>query len=418
MTMPFKSKAYEISLADYPRPSTANEEVQVLADFVENPDTIEEAQKNIEPWMFQDERRREAWSRLLNMQVVGKPVDLSTISAEIDQDTYSEILRAKTSTTLEAITHYSVLGNAARNRDAYDVALEVITGSSKNTKIDTEAIKARIDKLFTSTPSANWRDFRFNPNEEIVESEPLIRCGNSTIVTRENITVITGKPKACKTTFQSAMIASCLTGDQVLNMKACKPLSILLADTEQSKIHLSRQTDRIFRMGHLEKGDMILFDILALRPLSPTDRYNTLISAIEECRPDIVFIDGAADLISDTNDLQQSETLVANLLTVASKLNCGVVCVVHSNPSSDKIRGHLGSCFERKAETVILLERDGMDNNIRVRPKEARNRPFEAFSICLNELGDPENMPQKSRKRLKNYLLKQWTLTNSMGTLT
>lgn len=239
------------------------------------------------------------------------------------------------------------------------------------------------------TATKGWRTALFDVTKEVSEPDPLICCGGGMIVSRENLCVITGKPKACKTTFQSAMVASCMIGGRVLTFDAPHPLRILLADTEQAPFHLKRQCDRAFRLAGLESGGYDGLTVLNLRPYTPTERYNYIVEAVEEVRPDIVFIDGASDLITDTNDLQQSEALVSNLLTLTSRYGCGIVTIVHTNPgSTEKIRGHIGSTLERKCESSILLTREGMENTIKVSPKEARNRPFEPFSVTLNEHGD------------------------------
>lgn len=257
------------------------------------------------------------------------------------------------------------------------------------------------------TASKGWRTAIFDVTEDIAQPDPLISCGGGMIVSRENLCVITGKPKACKTTFQSAMVASCMIGGRVLTFDAPHPLRILLADTEQAPFHLKRQCDRAFRLAGLESGEYDGLTVLNLRPYTPAERYTYIVEAVEEIRPDIVFIDGASDLITDTNDLQQSEALVSNLLTITSRYGCGIVTIVHTNPGgAEKIRGHIGSTLERKCETSILLTREGMENTIKVSPKEARNRPFEPFSVTLNEHGDLELTTDDVPRSATDWLIK------------
>ena len=237
------------------------------------------------------------------------------------------------------------------------------------------------------TATNGWRTALFDVTKEIALPDPLVSCGGGMIVSRGNICVITGKPKTLKTTLQSYMVASCMVGGKVLTFEAPGPLRIIVADTEQAPYHLKRQCDRAFRLAGLDRYNELT--VLNLRPFAPIDRYTYIVEAIEEVRPDIVFIDGASDLITDTNDIQQSETLVSNLLTITSRYGCGIVTIVHTNPGSvEKIRGHIGSTLERKCESSILLTREGMGDTIKVSPKEARNRPFEPFTLILDEHGD------------------------------
>ena len=61
---------------------------------------------------------------------------------------------------------------------------------------------------------------------------------------------------------------------------------------------------------------------------------------------------------------------------------------MHTNPGSDKARGHLGSSLQRKAETVLFVHRVG-DTSV-VEPQFCRNEPFERFAFTINEEGIPE----------------------------
>ncbi len=68
-----------------------------------------------------------------------------------------------------------------------------------------------------------------------------------------------------------------------------------------------------------------------------------------------------------------------------------ILCVLHTNPGSDKARGHLGSSLQRKAETVLFVHRVG-ETSV-VEPQFCRNEPFERFAFSINEAGIPEVCP-------------------------
>ena len=108
----------------------------------------------------------------------------------------------------------------------------------------------------------------------------------------------------------------------------------------------------------------------------------------------MVVIDGIADLQRNTNDLEESDALVGALMALSTNTNTHILCVLHTNPGSDKARGHLGSALQRKAETVIYVHRNG--NSSIVEPQFCRNEPFERFAFCVSEEGIPEicDIPQ------------------------
>ena len=90
----------------------------------------------------------------------------------------------------------------------------------------------------------------------------------------------------------------------------------------------------------------------------------------------------------DTNDLRESEALVGELMALSTQFNCHIICVLHTNPNSDKARGHVGSALQRKAETVIFVHKVG-DCSV-VEPQFCRNEEFTPFAFHITEEGVPE----------------------------
>jgi hypothetical protein len=70
--------------------------------------------------------------------------------------------------------------------------------------------------------------------------------------------------------------------------------------------------------------------------------------------------------------------------------------VLHTNPNSDKARGHIGSALQRKAETVIFVHKVG-DCSV-VEPQFCRNEEFEPFAFIIDEEGLPVecDLPKES----------------------
>jgi hypothetical protein len=72
-----------------------------------------------------------------------------------------------------------------------------------------------------------------------------------------------------------------------------------------------------------------------------------------------IVIDGTADLVVDVNDAAECNAFVAELHALAIECGCPIINIVHENPGQDggKMRGHLGSQLERKAESNIRLRK-------------------------------------------------------------
>ena len=105
----------------------------------------------------------------------------------------------------------------------------------------------------------------------------------------------------------------------------------------------------------------------------------------------LVVLDGIADLVADVNNLEQCNEAIQKLMSWTDELQCHIVTIIHSNYGSDKPTGHLGSFLEKKAETQIKLEKNGVNQGwITVECKRSRNKSFETFSFTINEKGLPE----------------------------
>lgn len=401
-----------VSLGDYPIPSSAEAEEQIIADVINSPEGFSDYRELVKDDYFSDRENRAIWERLCGMYDRGEEISLLSLSSIAGKDTINKIIEKPVATEYQALSHCKNLASISRRKSMYIAATDLLIAVSKGIpekEAEQDAFE-RLSQSFNETTVGNdWKSTIFDYTANVKQPDPLLLCCGVPIATAENLTVISGKPKVCKTTLQSAIIAACLTGGSVINFSPASPFfRILLADTEQSDYYLSKQCDRIFRMAGTKKEDgKSAFEVLNLRPYTPQNRFEFIKKAVEEYRPNLLFIDGSADLIEDTNDLQLSERLVSDLLTLSSKYDLGIVTIVHSNPGGEgKIRGHLGSCLERKAETVISLEREGSGDSIKVKPRQARNRPFDAFTITINAQGDPELVsPDESPRTAEDWLI-------------
>jgi hypothetical protein len=168
-------------------------------------------------------------------------------------------------------------------------------------------------------------------------------------------------------------------------------LNVLWVDTEQGEHHVRRVIQRITAMTGAQLGGAIAeprLTTLALRELAPYERKARMYDAMRLMAYDIVVIDGIADLQRNTNDLEESDALVSELMALSTQTNTHIICVLHTNPGSDKARGHLGSSLQRKAESVLYVHRNGECSV--VEPQFCRNEPFERFAFTISEDGIPE----------------------------
>ena len=81
-------------------------------------------------------------------------------------------------------------------------------------------------------------------------------------------------------------------------------------------------------------------------------------------------------------------------MALSTESNCHIMSVLHTNPNSDKARGHIGSTLQRKVETMIYVRKVG-ERSV-VEPQYCRNEEFAPFAFHITEQGLPEECEMPS----------------------
>jgi hypothetical protein len=138
----------------------------------------------------------------------------------------------------------------------------------------------------------------------------------------------------------------------------------LIFDTEQSENEIRTQAKAMRqRLGVDTLPNMI--KVIGLRDYTPSDRMLFIKDAIvRNIHHGIVAmaIDGVSDLCRNPNDIEESSAVVNFLTVAASKSSAPLFGVIHLNHGDRDAagggRGHLGKEMERKAKSVLCIEKD------------------------------------------------------------
>lgn len=246
----------------------------------------------------------------------------------------------------------------------------IMTCPEKNTKIDVSA-------------------FIIDLSERVPDPQPIVRIWGDLIASRGNISAVVGLAKSRKTFLTCAVASGFLSESEFMGFDTPATGKVVYVDTEQSKAHVHRIARRILRsVGLPTNRNHEQLIVAALRELTPDQRREAAAEILRRYKPDLLIIDGVADLCNDPNDLHESEALTCELMRWSSEYDNHILCVLHSNPGGEKARGHLGSALLRKSETVMLVKADGAASV--VSPQYCRNEPFPEFAFLINADGLPE----------------------------
>lgn len=187
---------------------------------------------------------------------------------------------------------------------------------------------------------------------------------------------------------------------------------IISIDTEQGDYYAQKTFKRPERIsGHRYNK----YKPLSLRKTSIQERLELIDWLVFESKYagkiDLLMIDGIADLVYNTNDIEEGVKVGEKLLKWTSEGKLHACIIIHKNGSSDKARGHLGTAVQIKAEAIILMDamkdekgnfiinKDGEQekNTVKIRCGMSRGRGFNDFYLRVDKDGlpftfdDPDN---------------------------
>jgi RecA-family ATPase len=198
---------------------------------------------------------------------------------------------------------------------------------------------------------------RVRPSDSITKDQCLFYMKAdyemTEVMTKGNISTLVGRAKGRKSFFVSLLIASMKGYKDEQFMSAVKG-KVVLFDTEQAQYHVWKATKRVEQMLSFWPLDI---EVFGLRPDNTADRINLIESYIYQEEPEVVFIDGVRDLVTDINDATQATEIVGKLMKWSYEKSCHICCVLHQNKADDNARGHIGTELVNKSETVISINK-------------------------------------------------------------
>jgi hypothetical protein len=205
----------------------------------------------------------------------------------------------------------------------------------------------------------------------IPEPVAIISINGETISTAGNITVISGASKSGKSAFTGWLLAGAIstTGfiKDNLNGLFVEPNSnhkaVLHFDTEQARHKQQGNIKSILRRSGLESFPEYFLSY-NLRQIEMKNFKSVTDDICKHANKNfngihLIFIDGIADYISTVNDEVESNEIVKFIEMLAIKYSTPVIIIIHTNPNSEKERGHLGSHCQRKCESLLAVKTEG-----------------------------------------------------------
>lgn len=198
--------------------------------------------------------------------------------------------------------------------------------------------------------------------EKPVTQEIIYTIQDKIILTYGSLMVLTGKPKARKTTFLHAFIGAALVDYSIWSIKANlkdNKNMVILIDTEQSMYDLHQSLHRLQNSINLKLSTLQNFKTYSARSLS-VDEIIKLINKICELHKNVglICIDGLLDLVNDINDVREAKAAIQYLKIACDTYNVGIIGILHQNKGTNFSLGHLGSFASRHAQSELSIEKN------------------------------------------------------------
>ena len=227
-------------------------------------------------------------------------------------------------------------------------------------------------------PTKEWEPIQYSFTQNGIGLAPM-----------GDIHVVKAPQKNGKTFLLTLMMGAMLKGDYLGLKCEIQTPRLLFIDTEQHPRNTQLVYRRVCRIaginGH-ELHDQIR--VLHMRGAQVEEIRHAMLQEIVLFKPNVVFLDGLVDCVNDPNDMKESKDYITELSAIALRHNCSIWSVLHVNPGTEKMRGHLGTIMAQKVSDVLqCLKEKTPDGTIifTVEQTDTRNKDINKFSFAIED---------------------------------
>lgn len=213
------------------------------------------------------------------------------------------------------------------------------------------------------------------------EEEPqgLFKVGDVEVLSRQTVNIIAAQKKSGKTNFSALLMAACAAKDrQVLSgFIRCMQdsVKVLVIDTEQPYKDARRTLRRAMKTSGYDYDEQWSehgINVLSFKDVDCLDevvvqqdgcrtnvrvQWLLLEEAVKRYHPELLIVDGIADMLKSINDEAEARELMRYLDRLACEYNCAVLGMLHLNYGSGKIGGWAGTQANKKFTDCFVLKK-------------------------------------------------------------
>jgi len=272
-----------------------------------------------------------------------------------------------------------------------------------------------------------WRDRMIDLTKEYPEPEFIFDFEGKKFFTKGDIVVIKGKPKKGKSHLMIAFMVALISGEFIGLHRLQKVSKILYIDAEMHQNYTAALNRKILYAAGLSiKQNYQELFVLNMKADTPAERERLIEEAIQEIKPDIVFIDGVKDITrTEPNDQAEGKRIGEELKQWSAKYDCMIAIAIHENKNDMNSRGAVGAAVEEIASEVWRIDRDTEGVFTASQTLFRYHSPVENLCFTMDEQGNiqreeakPKADPGVRQRDKLSFLFSEVFTNNSSLTFT
>ena len=256
------------------------------------------------------------------------------------------------------------------------------------------------DELREVGQIVDFSQYELDPTKEWEPMQYAFSIGGVGLAPLGDIQVVKAPQKNGKTFLLTLMMGALLKGEYIGMVSNIDNPTLLYIDTEQHPRDTLEVYRRVCMIGGID-GHTLHSQVrfLHMRGAQVEEIRHAILQYIVFYKPNVVFVDGLVDCVIDPNDQAESKSYISQLSAIAMRHNCAIWTVLHVNPGSDKMRGHLGTILSQKVSDVLMCKKERMPDGsvvFSVEQTDTRHKDVPKFQFAIEDrmdAGKPLAMP-------------------------
>jgi len=218
-----------------------------------------------------------------------------------------------------------------------------------------------VNEVAAVTADANPMEKVFIPDwtNKPPEYPPILSLNGVGVLTHQNLSAIIAAQGMGKSSICEAILSSYLNGEcDALGWEVDPSISgAIYVDFERTNTDVWNSFNRMARRAGIKYGqEPKNVKLVGMRSIPRLEQRKAALIQLLDIYPcSLLILDGAGDLITDSNDLPQAIECRIWIRELTVTYNVSIFTTLHPNPGGLKPRGHVGSEIMREAEAVMAV---------------------------------------------------------------